>query len=298
MSAKAGTIRGMTDISLLFRAHHGCMSAKQLSHYGINRTQLRAAIASGGLTLVRRGWYRHATVEVPAQVLAAVAAGGVLTGASALALHGAWNLHGPIDVRGSRIDRIKSAPGLRAIALQRDAARPCTSAVDPIRIAFRAALLTLTDEQIIIVGDSIVDRDLLTRADLLAIAQDLSAPKRATVARIHGVCESGTETKVRLWLEGQRIRHRAQAKIYGVGRVDFLVGRRLIIEVDSREHHTEKKNHQGDRTRDLEFVALGYLVIRVTYADVMYGWDRVASRILRVIRRGEHRLEPIAQRRG
>lgn len=154
--------------------------------------------------------------------------------------------------------------------------------------------MTLTPEEIIIVGDSIVQRGFLTRSELRVIAEGLPKITLDAVSRIQGVCESGTETKVRLWLESNRIRHRAQARIRRVGRVDFLIGQRLIIEVDSIKHHTGVENHQGDRSRDQVLIGRGYLVIRVTYADVMYRWGEVSRHILAVIRRGEHRHEPAA----
>ena len=57
-----------------------------------------------------------------------------------------------------------------------------------------------------------------------------------------------------------------------MGRVDFL-----IIEADSVEHHLPK--YQSDRTRDRVATAMGYLMIRLTYEDVVYHWDTALADI-------------------
>lgn len=79
-----------------------------------------------------------------------------------------------------------------------------------------------------------------------------------------------------------------QVKIPGLGRVDFLVGKRLIIEVDSRAFHDTEDSFERDRERDLKAAALGYITIRVTYKQVMHGWAAKEKEILKVIRRREH----------
>jgi very-short-patch-repair endonuclease len=92
---------------------------------------------------------------------------------------------------------------------------------------------------------------------------------------------------IRLRLRAAGIHLRSQVEILGVGRVDFLVGDRLIIEADSREHHLPK--YQADRTRDRVATGLGYLVVRLTYQDVVYGWDVAFGDIRAIIRRHAHR---------
>jgi len=87
-------------------------------------------------------------------------------------------------------------------------------------------------------------------------------------------------TIIRLRLRARGIRLRSQVDIPGVGRVDFLVGDRLIIEADSVEHHLPK--YQSDRTRDRVATAMGYLMIRLTYEDVVYHWDTALADILAV----------------
>ncbi|NLT26862.1 MAG: DUF559 domain-containing protein [Microbacteriaceae bacterium] len=237
---------------------------------------------------IRRGWYRHRDVEPLAVVLRAVAAGGVLTGASALAVHGAWDLGGDLDVRAARLGLIAERAGVRRVVLPGPDARRCTAAVDALKLAFRVALRTLPERELVMVGDSLVQRGLASRATLVGLADGLGPGARTAVSRIDGRCESGTETIARLWLESHGIPHIPQHVVPGVGRIDFLIGDRLVLEVDSIAHHTGEDRYQADRTRDQLLIALGYTIVRVTYEDVMHRWPTVAKRLLAVIARGEH----------
>lgn len=125
----------------------------------------------------------------------------------------------------------------------------------------------------------------------MADARDIVAASPLAHLHLADKCdarsESGTETIIRLRLRGLKIALRTQVDIPGVGRVDFLVGDRLIIEADSVEHHLPK--YQSDRRRDRVATGLGFLVIRLTYEDVVYRWDVVVKDILAVIRRRDHR---------
>lgn len=163
---------------------------------------------------------------------------------------------------------------------------PITGAIDPIDVAVASAANCLDPEGLIVVLDSMLNKRMIQMAD----ARDIVAASR--FARLHlaercdPASESGTETMIRLRLRALRIRLRTQVDIPGVGRVDLLVGDKLIIEADSREHHLPR--YQADRDRDRVATRLGYLVIRLTYEDVVYRWDTVEADILAIIRRDGH----------
>lgn len=108
--------------------------------------------------------------------------------------------------------------------------------------------------------------------------------------------ESGTESLVRYRLRSRQIGVRPQVSIESAGRVDLLVGRRLVIEVDSVAHHTSTAAYRRDRRRDRRLAALGYLVVRLTYEEVMYEWDNVLADLLMIIRSGAHLTPPQAGR--
>lgn len=67
--------------------------------------------------------------------------------------------------------------------------------------------------------------------------------------------------------------------------MDFLVGHRLVIEVDGRAFHTGPAFDE-DRRRDFELVMRGYLVLRLSYRQVVDDWDRTRAGLLASWRAG------------
>ncbi len=254
----------------------------------VSTAQLRAAgMSARGWLPVRRGWY--AAPSADPQVVRAVSAGGVLSCVSALRLHRVWVPDSALHVRYSSRAR-RSRAGVRSCHPYR-LDPPIVGAVDPVDIALAAAANCLGTEGLIVVLDSMLNTQMIEMADARAIVAASRYAHLNLAERCDAKSESGTETIIRLRLHALGIHVRSQVNIQGVGRVDFLVGDRLIIEADSREHHLPR--YQSDRTRDRVATGLGFLVIRLTYEDVVYRWDVVCADILSVIRRRAHR-GPIA----
>ncbi|MGX5682511.1 endonuclease domain-containing protein [Schumannella luteola] len=91
--------------------------------------------------------------------------------------------------------------------------------------------------------------------------------------------------RLRRW----RVSVQTQVVIAGVGRVDVLIGDRLVLELDGYGFHATGESFESDRRRDLELARLDYRVIRLSYRQVMYSWEEAESVLLALIRRGEHR---------
>lgn len=235
---------------------------------------------------MRRGWY--ASHSADPQVVRAVTAGGVLGCVSALRLHRVWVPDNSLHVRYSERAR-RSRPGVRSChPYRRDP--PTSRAVDAVDVAVASAANCLGAEDLIVVLDSMLNKRMLGLADVRTIVAASRFANLDLAERCDATSQSGTETMIRLRLRARGIRLRTQVYIPGVGRVDLLVGERLIIEADSREHHVS--SYQVDRTRDRVATGLGYLVIRLTYEDVVHRWDVVVDDILSVIRRRAHRGPP------
>ncbi|CAN5379938.1 hypothetical protein BH11ACT3_BH11ACT3_15720 [soil metagenome] len=140
----------------------------------------------------------------------------------------------------------------------------------------------------VVAADSALNLGLISMAEVRQALGD-SRRARRVIARVDGSSESGTETIARVALRGLRVAVRTQVAIAGVGRVDLVVGDRLVIELDSRAWHDKEDSYEEDRRRDAALVARGYLVMRFTYRRVIGDWPRVESEIRDVIRRGDHR---------
>ena len=252
---------------------------------GDPRQALEALTRDGRLVRVRRGWYRLPDAD-PA-VVQAVAAGGVLTCVSALAFAGVWVPEtAEIHARAARGD-VALAPGVHRCAIRRRLPAP-RSAVDSVAVALRAAAGCLAAEPLIAAMDSAIDGGFVRRASLPALLAD--TPGRAS--RLAGQArwaQSGTETFIRVRLARRHLRVTTQVVIPGVGRVDLLVGERLLIEADSLAHHADEDAYRRDRARDLRLARLGFRVLRLTWEQVMFDWDLVEATILSLVAEGEHR---------
>jgi len=91
--------------------------------------------------------------------------------------------------------------------------------------------------------------------------------------------ESGIESLVRVALRDVGLRVSSQVAIPGVGRVDFLVEGRVIVEVDGREWH--RGEQERDYRRDLEALQRGYRVVRVDYVHAVVHAPLVVAAVSR-----------------
>lgn len=273
----------------LLMENRGVVARQQLLALGLTPLRIQELCANETLDRLRRGWYADPRFA-DATVRRAVHAGGVLSCVSALKLHGLWT---PPDAhlhirRSRRLRRTLLPAGTRQC-------RPwgsdpaITVSVDPVLIGLACAINCVVADDAVVLLDSALNSTKASEADLATIFADLPHSKSKLLSLIDPTAQSGTETYVRLRLRRRGIKVRSQVQIPGVGRVDFLVGDRLVLEVDGFEHHSSFDNYTNDRQRDRVLVGLGYLVVRLRYQDVLHGWDAVEPDLLAIIRRGGHR---------
>lgn len=248
-----------------------------------SRAEIDKALTDGRLHKLRRNWY--ATETANPRVVEAVTAGGVLTCASALALHRVWVP--PTDrphIRGN-----DATARLHPSWCTQFGRQPAEDqAVDDVETSLRHAAKCLPAEDFIVVCDSVLNHGLLSEEQLGRLFVGAPQFVRQRLARCDARAESGTETMVRLRLCRPNLLIRSQVQIAGVGRVDLMVGRSLIIEVDGYEYRADPETFEKDRLRDLNAKALGYNVIRLTYQQVVFQWPRTLRLLNAILRRGEH----------
>lgn len=272
-------------------AHRSVILAAGFTPYELGRAK-----HSGRIWSVRRSWY--ALPGAPTPLVQAVRVGGALTGGSLAALLGLWVLDdGRVHVSlAKNASRMRSRDDKRS-RLDLDRADVCLhwrkasgETLEPIETLASALLHALEcqpEEHAVAMMDSALERGLVQHGELTALAALLPRRYRRAVAAADRRAQAGTETMVRMRLRRLGIAVRLQVKLPG-GRVDLLIGDRLIIECDSRMHHTDASAYQRDRARDLIHLRHGYLVVRLTYADVVHDWPRVVAAILDIIRRNDH----------
>ncbi|WP_432560077.1 DUF559 domain-containing protein [Granulicoccus sp. GXG6511] len=278
-------------MEILLEEHHGVVSTAQLLALGIDSEEIRRLVAVEALRPLRRGWYAGADADPTVE--RAVKLGGALSCVSALRLHDFWapgkwpnrnlhirrtrHFHGvklPKDVTGCRV------PGHTEATVKRS--------VDPMGTALACAVGCLPAEAAVTLMDSALNKQLYSPEELRALIQPLPWRASRLLERVDPGAESGTESLVRHRLLVLGVKFRTQVHIGDVGRVDLLIGDRLVIEVDSKAYHSDSDAFHNDRRRDRRLVAMGYLVIRLTYEDVMNNWTSIEPDLLAVIRERRH----------
>jgi very-short-patch-repair endonuclease len=139
-------------------------------------------------------------------------------------------------------------------------------------------------ETSLIVLESACNLRLVSSAMVTELIHECPPRRARLLARFDPRAESGTETRVRLFLVRLGYPVRPQVVIQGVGRVDLLVGESLIIECDSRAHHTGETNYRADRARDLNATASGHHVVRLTWEQTFLTWPTTKSLLLMHLR--------------
>ncbi|WAC66595.1 type IV toxin-antitoxin system AbiEi family antitoxin domain-containing protein [Agrococcus sp. SL85] len=265
----------------------GVVTTAQLAALGWSKWQIERAVHQLVLERIRPGWFGRGP---DATALAAVRAGGCISCFSALRLRGAWVPQGS----GSHVRRARHRSG--ASCRPFGPSVPVRSAVDDLETAVRCAFRCGDREALVVVLDSLLHRRLATMDELRSWAANAPARVRALLALLDGRAESGTESMLRLRLWQLRIGVRIQVRVLPGMRVDLLVGERLVIECDSREHHTDAAAYERDQERDRRLVARGFVVLRLSYRQIHEEWPAIERDILAIIRRGDHRFARRNQR--
>lgn len=264
----------------------GLYSVRELESRGVDRRSRDRLVRQGRLLPAARGWF--ATVEADQSALSAIRAGVRLTCVSAARFHGLWT---PV-VPGTHVyGRRGAAP--RGFVRHGHAihAWPEREPVASLTLCVEHAARCLTAELAATMVESALTKRLLDPAEVDQIVLRLPERMRARLLPVSGRSESGSETRVARWLRRRRVPFTQQVQIAGVGRVDFLVGRSWIIEVDSKAHHTTAADYERDRRRDLASRIRGYTVTRLSFTQVWDTWPATQADLAALVLTRRH-LQP------
>ncbi|SDZ05355.1 endonuclease domain-containing protein [Herbiconiux ginsengi] len=290
----------MSSVASLVSALGGVASCRELAEYGHPAADVTRAVRTGSVLRVRNGWVAVPT-GAPENVVAAVRAGGTLSCLSALAPLTVWTAD---DARRHiRIRRHGVAPPAAAgvvvhRALPLVGLQSARGGVDSPEWAIAHAVLCQGRRDAVATLDSAIYRGVITRRRLESVLAQLPRRYSDLLLLCNPEAESGLETHLRLLLRSVGIDLRVQVKISGVGRVDLLIGERLVIETDGREWHSDKDSFAKDKWRDLALAERGYLVLRLSYQQVLFESERVLEVVRGIVGRGEHRWNGRHRRAG
>lgn len=280
------------QLDRLITAAGGAITTAELHRAGITRSALDRLLRRGQLWRARQGWYVSSGTAIP--VLHAVRVGGVLTCARALEAHRLWS----IADRGVHVRVQHSACRLRT---SHDFRQRLAEHPDPAVTTHWSP--DSTDSSRLVAGplDALDDYFACVERDVALGSLDSmirSDPARASALRrrfgvgdregVDGGCESGIETVFFVRMLRLGLAPRRQILLPGVGRVDFLLGDRLVVEVDGRRFHDVESQFEKDRTRDAHVSASGRRALRFSHDQVLERWTEVERAVLASVARGDH----------
>jgi very-short-patch-repair endonuclease len=155
----------------------------------------------------------------------------------------------------------------------------------------RQCVLTEPEHVAVAILDSALRSAPIGTIDLAIVQRSLPQRHARVFSLVDRAAESGTESILRVLLAQVGVVARPQAAIpfSDLGRVDLLVGDRLVIECDSEAHHGGAGSRLRDLRRDAALAALGFIVLRFDFAQVMFDSDSVLAAVQAYVDRGLHR---------
>lgn len=280
----------------------GCLRRRDLVHGPAAARELDRLLEAGAVHRVGRGVYALPGADEDAVV--ARLAGGLLTCVSA-AVHLGLPLltrptgahvvvHSSCAAPQSRMlpasttvhwdGRLDPACGLTP-APSRYRCEPAV--VAPVALALVNALGCIPFRDVVALWDAALNRSIVERTELASLrpARRGRCTFDAALRATDGRSQSLPETFLRLGLTGAGLTVEPQALLEGVGFVDFLVERLLIVEVDGYAYHTDRRAFGEDRRRDREALTAGVPTVRFTFGEAVFGTRTVVSQVAGTIGR-------------
>lgn len=252
---------------------------------GVSAYAIDMAVERGTLVRPRRGWL--ATRDADPYLISAARAGVVLTCVTQAKRLGLWVLTGDDP-------HVGAPPNASRLRLQNRNAtvhwgrpvhpRPPGVLEDGILNTLLLVERCQPHEAALAVWESALNQRLVERSELARLP--LRASARRLLEEATPFADSGLETMFRTRLRWLRHPIRSQIWIRG-HRVDFLIGDRLVVQIDGGHHVGAQR--AADVAHDAALMLLGFHVIRVTYAQVVERWPEVQDLIMRALAQGLHR---------
>lgn len=267
----------------------------QLDAAGVSRSQIARLLDTGALLRIRRG--RYCLGSLDSRLLTAARLGGKLTGASLFRFLGAWThhareiIHISVPQHHNLPDRVPTNVQLHWSGTRGG------SLLEDLDVAIAHLAAHSTTEECVATLDSVIHGGMLGAEE--AETALLKARRGRRIAPLlDPSAESGVESIVRLWLRRKQIRHRTQQWI-GDYRVDFLVGKHLIVEIVGEEFHGTVDGFERDGTREAFLQGLGYRLLRLTARQVLSRMNEAEDAVLSIVRAKRHiRGRPPVQTSG
>jgi very-short-patch-repair endonuclease len=261
----------------------------ELRAEGYTIERIRAEIGAGVLERVIRGWYCKPGADRNA--VRAMRLGGRISCVSALAMHGGWlppespvHIGYPSHASGRRLAARGAPDGTVTHWHPKAAATGSAYAVTPVELAIADLLGCQPPMFIVATLDSLLHKRVIQRNRVGALVLRGPVRHHHLAGLLDPESGSGIESIVRVGLRAAGIRARIQVVVRGDHRVDVLIDDWLVLELDGRGTHAQRKAFTADRVREATIMRDGRIVLRFAYATVMYDWAFLLACVQDVIR--------------
>jgi len=265
------------EAAAALRALGGIARTADLRQHGVTARELQRALHDTEVVRPRQGIY--ALPSVVQAVIHAASHGGVPGCTTAAALHGLWVLES-LGMHVWMGAHSRSRRHCTQCRLHWDDGDVQLGVLPPVRNVLLHIALCLGEESFFAALESALRQERLGRSDLVWLRKRPPGRLRWLIGFARSDADSGLESLVRLRLHHLGVDARTQVWVAGVGKVDLMIGARLIIELDGRANHAGTDKRHKDLRRDAEAAARGYVTLRFDYALVIHDWPLAERAIL------------------
>lgn len=253
---------------------------------GFTVSRIRAAISTRDIDRIRARWI--ALPSAPEELVAAARAGGTLSCLSLARRRGWWVPPDADDRVHVHLQPNAASPGIPAIAHWSRPLAPLRPRALEAHVtdALAHAAHCLPLDQALAMWESAARAEELSLESLQQVGWRDSRSRRCAAGLSAGA-DSSLETIFRVRLGAWGVPLRRQVQLAG-HRVDFLIGDRLIVQIDGWSFHSSSATRTRDITHDAELRMRGYTVLRFSYAQVIHRWWEVERILADAIARSLH----------
>ncbi len=283
----------MVDLARFIESRGAVAATWELHTVGMNKYSIRAAVASGTILRVRQGWYCNPWLEQDAQRAARV--GGQLACASAAQHLGLWvpewdgALHVSVDPDACQLreptDHRRRLSSTEVHVHWTGADSGFSRVVVSPLTAVRQIAHCMPTDFLHVVAESALNRRAITPAEWDGVLASLPSRVRAALPSVSTASGSGIESIFVSRIRALGLVVEQQVMLPGVGIVDVVIGKHLVVELDGAQFH---RDDARDRRRDAVCSTLGYRVLRFLANQVTREWPLVEAAVIAAVVRGDH----------
>ena len=291
-------------------ARGGVFAARHATAVGVPWRELSRLVARGEVRRIRTDAYVLAPVWDAATddermvlgtraVLLSLGRGYAAGSVSALALRGlpVWGVDRTVVHVGGPVQRGRTRAGVRFDPLEAGTTEQVNgwpairTPVAIVDVACRVGVVAA-----VIAADAALHRGVVSRKQLEATIATRPERWARRLARlmelVDPASESVGESRLRILMVGLGFRPRSQVEIRDedgglIGRVDFLVGERVVVEFDGLVKYESAEGRAAlarEKAREERLTEAGYVVVRFVWADLDHP-QRVMMRLARAVAR-------------